>query len=221
MCRPYSEASRLSSRCFDLHAGRGGDDGLAGDLRQPERLGHLARAGVLAARRAADQQEARRAGRIVVADLGRLDRGAGGDPVLGQVVRRGRRSPARPCGCAGSCAGGRRRPRPRRRSWPARRAADRRRGRGTGSGNGRGIPARRGAGWACLRGVRGLRQAFSLRVPSLRRMRRLRRKDARRARGSGGARPEDMPARQGSWTAQRRRRLANASGFGNLRGGYR
>jgi hypothetical protein len=68
-----------------LHAGDGGDD-LAGDLRQPERLGHLARAGVLAARRAADQQDPVGAGRVVVPGLRGLDRGAGGDPVLGQVV---------------------------------------------------------------------------------------------------------------------------------------
>jgi hypothetical protein len=67
------------------HTGRGCED-LAGDLGQPERLGHLARAGVLAARGAADQQDAQRPRGVVVPGLRCLDCRAGGDPILSQVV---------------------------------------------------------------------------------------------------------------------------------------
>ena len=76
-----AELRRQPREVQDLHL-----DGLpfqrrASDLDQPPRLGHLARAGVLAAGRAVDEQDAARTGRIVMPHLGFVDRGLGIDPI--------------------------------------------------------------------------------------------------------------------------------------------
>ncbi len=56
------------------------------DLRQPEALGHLARAGAVVARRRRDHQHARGQPRVLLHKLGALDRLARRAPVVGKIV---------------------------------------------------------------------------------------------------------------------------------------
>src|SRR5688572_22362384 len=64
----------------------GGLDDLARDLDKAKGLGHLARAGLVGTRRAADAEDAQRCGGIAMALLRQRDRVAGGNPVQRQVV---------------------------------------------------------------------------------------------------------------------------------------
>ncbi len=59
---------------------------LAGDLQQPPALRHFARTGVLAARGAVDDQDARRLRGVFMLRLRLLDRFMRGAPVVGEVV---------------------------------------------------------------------------------------------------------------------------------------
>jgi len=78
------EATQVEQLDLDV---RLGGEHLAGDLDQPIGLRHFARAGVLAARRAVDQQDGRLAA-VLVAPLRRLDRRPRRQPIDRQLVVR-------------------------------------------------------------------------------------------------------------------------------------
>ena len=90
MWRPYSEASRLrSSSSTSTPFAR---EDISRRSRQPIGLGHFAGAGVLGARRAVDQQDARRAVGVVMPRLGRVDRMAARRSSRRRDRNRGRRT---------------------------------------------------------------------------------------------------------------------------------
>ena len=84
MVLPYSEVVRLRSRMSTSKPA--GLEHLAARFDQPPALRHLARTGVLGARRAVDEQDARGLGGIFVASLRFGDRVARGEPVDRKII---------------------------------------------------------------------------------------------------------------------------------------
>ena len=95
-----AEFRRQARQVEDIDCKSHFDQHRFGELDQPPALRHLAGAGMLAARRAVDDEHARRRGRIVVAPLRFKDRLARGEPVHRDFVFR--------IGKAGTCLAGQR-----------------------------------------------------------------------------------------------------------------
>ena len=78
-------------------------DDLTGEPGQPERLRHLAGAGLVVPRGAGDEQDAPRRGGILLPPLRALDRGPRSPATRSAARTRDRRNPGRPSASAGSC----------------------------------------------------------------------------------------------------------------------
>ena len=98
MLRPYSEVEQAEVEQVDLEAALALDRA-PGDLDQPEGLRHLAGAGLVAARRAVDQQDARTRRRLLRRSARRRRRA----PRHRRELVSGSAKPG-PAGCAATCA---------------------------------------------------------------------------------------------------------------------
>ena len=111
MLRPYSEASRDRSST-SISSPFSASNTSRAISTQPPGLRHLARTCVLGARRAVDQEDARRPVRVLVPAFGFLNRVARREPVGREIVIRiGEFRPGLSC-VRGSCGNGHKRPMP-------------------------------------------------------------------------------------------------------------